>query len=253
MLEVAAENKPILAGVDQVVDKALSYFRRAAFTGHARPLLLTGGKGSGKTAIAKAVGEALEADRSVLAELVYDDVGRLDPDARVNTIKETMTKWIEDGRRKSPCILVLDNLDLILGPENELSASSNPAILAEHFSNLFSASSLPAGVLVLATATGSAGLHPLLTSKHIFGESMKVPPPKQETRREILEAIVDSQQQDAPLGQANHVEEEDALDYVTLAQLTEGYSASDLNDLVTGALQQSMIRGAKSGNVEVSF
>lgn len=252
VLEVGPETKPILAGVDGTIEKALSYFRRAAFTGHARPLLLTGGKGSGKTAIAKAIGEALQADRSVLCEVVYDDVGRLDPDARVNSIKETMAKWIEDARRQSPCILVLDNLDLVLGPENELSASSNPAILAEHFSNLFCASAIPAGVLVLATATGSAGLHPLLTSKHIFGESMKIPPPKQETRREILEAVVNSQQQDAT-HQANHDEEEEALDYVTLAQLTEGYSASDLNDLVTGALQQSMIRGAKSGSIDVSI
>lgn len=32
---------------------------------------------------------------------------------------------------------------------------------------------------------------------------------------------------------------------MTLATLTEGYSASDLNDFVTGATQQSMIRFAK--------
>lgn len=242
--------KPTLAGVDETIEKALSYFRRGAFTGHARPLLLTGGKGSGKTAIAKAVAESLQADRSVLAELVYDDVGRLDSDARVNSLKETMGKWIEDARRQSPCVLVLDNLDLILGPESELGgASSNAAILAEHFTKLFAASALPKGLLVLATATGSAGLHPLLTSKHIFGESMKIPPPRQETRREILEAVVKSQQEDSPRA---HCDEEEALDYVTLAQLTEGYAASDLNDFVTGALQQSMIRGAKEGNVDVS-
>jgi peroxin-1 len=35
------------------------------------------------------------------------------------------------------------------------------------------------------------------------------------------------------------------LDYVTLAGLTEGYSASDLNDFVTGANQQAMIRCAR--------
>ncbi|BEI91794.1 uncharacterized protein CcaverHIS019_0406140 [Cutaneotrichosporon cavernicola] len=248
MIEVEAEKKATLAGVDGTIDKALSYFRRGAFTGHARPLLLTGGKGSGKTVIAKAVAEALEADRSVLSEVIYDDVGRLDSDARVSSLKETMGKWIEDARRQSPCILVLDNLDLILGPESELGgASSNAAILAEHFTKLFSVSALPKGLLVLATATGSAGLHPLLTSKHIFGESMKVPPPKQETRREILEAIVQSQQEDSPRA---HSDDEEALDYVTLAQLTEGYAASDLNDFVTGALQQSMIRGAKEGNVD---
>ena len=37
----------------------------------------------------------------------------------------------------------------------------------------------------------------------------------------------------------------DELDLVTLASKTEGYSISDLGDLVNNALQQSMIRSAK--------
>lgn len=98
-------------------------------------------------------------------------------------------------------------------------------------------------MLVLATATGSAGLHPLLTSKHIFGDTVKIPPPKQETRREILQSIVKSQSQ--PEIRSPEGAGEDELNYVTLATLTEGYSASDLNDFVTGATQQSMIRYAK--------
>jgi peroxin-1 len=32
------------------------------------------------------------------------------------------------------------------------------------------------------------------------------------------------------------------LDYVTLASMTEGYTASDLKDLVGGALQQAVVR-----------
>ena len=37
------------------------------------------------------------------------------------------------------------------------------------------------------------------------------------------------------------------LDYVTLASVTEGYTASDLKDLVGGALQQAVIRSTQSG------
>ena len=36
------------------------------------------------------------------------------------------------------------------------------------------------------------------------------------------------------------------LDYVTLASVTEGYTASDLKDLVGGALQQAVIRSTQS-------
>lgn len=66
-LETSSASGCTLAGVDGVINKALSYFRRAALTDHARPLLLNGSKGSGKTSIAKAVGAALEADRSILS------------------------------------------------------------------------------------------------------------------------------------------------------------------------------------------
>ena len=45
----------------------------------------------------------------------------------------------------------------------------------------------------------------------------------------------------------------DGLDFVTLASKTEGYSISDLGDLVNNALQQSMIRSAKEELGDVSY
>lgn len=41
------------------------------------------------------------------------------------------------------------------------------------------------------------------------------------------------------------------LDYVTLASMTDGYMVADMKDLVGGALQQAVIRAAKSGEQEV--
>lgn len=43
------------------------------------------------------------------------------------------------------------------------------------------------------------------------------------------------------------------MDFVTLASKTEGYSISDLGDLVNNALQQSMIRSAKEELDDVSY
>lgn len=96
----------------------------------------------------------------------------------------------------------------------------------------------------------------MLNQRHIFGETIKIPPANKETRREvsllvylylpadriqILELLVQRQTPSSTAG-GDRAE----LDYVTLASMTEGYTASDLKDLVGGALQQAVIRGAQS-------
>jgi peroxin-1 len=45
----------------------------------------------------------------------------------------------------------------------------------------------------------------------------------------------------------------DSLDYVTLASKTEGYSISDLGDLVNNTEQEAMIRSNKEDLVDVSY
>jgi hypothetical protein len=46
---------------------------------------------------------------------------------------------------------------------------------------------------------------------------------------------------------------QEGLDFVTLASKTEGYSISDLGDLVNNTLQQSMIRLSKDDIDSVSY
>ena len=46
---------------------------------------------------------------------------------------------------------------------------------------------------------------------------------------------------------------QEGLDFVTLASKTEGYSISDLGDLVNNTLQQSMIRSSKDDIDSVSY
>jgi hypothetical protein len=64
----------IYPGLDKVRDDGIGYLRRTILTS-SRPLLITGGKGSGKSSIAKAIAEALEADRVVLAGKLQIAVG----------------------------------------------------------------------------------------------------------------------------------------------------------------------------------
>lgn len=55
----------LLPGLDTVRNEAVAYLRRSTFS--PRPLLITGGKGCGKTAVVKATAAVLELDRDVLS------------------------------------------------------------------------------------------------------------------------------------------------------------------------------------------
>lgn len=135
-------------------------------------------------------------------EEIYIDVARLDAERRVDKVKEEINSWLEQAKGKTPCLLVLDGLDSLIGPENEvsffpqffpsagrskltiqLSSSSDPQILAEHFCRLIK--DIPPGILVLVTAVAASSLHPLLNSKHVFGDALKISPPTKEVRQEV--------------------------------------------------------------------
>ncbi|WVW84469.1 hypothetical protein I302_106503 [Kwoniella bestiolae CBS 10118] len=236
----------VLPGTKQLIDDATTYLSRSLSTSTSKPLLIQGNKGSGKTSIAKIIAERLEVDRSILAEPVYVDVAKLDPESRLTTLKETMTSWIEDTEQRRPCCLVLDGLDNLIGIETELNSSSNPAILADHFCRLFAPALIPSDILVIVTAASTTTLHPMLTAKHIFGETLKIPPLTKETRQEILQLLVENQlASERPVINGGGGSE-DVVDYITLGGLTEGYSISDLVDLVGNATQHSIIRSVKA-------
>jgi hypothetical protein len=98
----------------------MAYLRLAFASNRPRSLLLLGAKGSGRTTLAKIVGEKLEADRDILAMTIYEDVARVDAEGKLGDIKQCMLEWMERAKRRSPCLLILDGLDFLLGPENEV-------------------------------------------------------------------------------------------------------------------------------------
>lgn len=106
----------------------------------------------------------------------------------------------------------------------------------------------PPGILIIATAQDASTIHPLLNTLHIFGETLKVPPLSKEVRHDILREFVDGKGETAKKGGEGR---ENGLDYVLLGGMTEGYSVSDLSDLVQGATQQAVIRCTKSGETDV--
>ncbi len=53
-------------------------------------------------------------------EPLYFDVGRIDSEGRISALKDQMNGWLEEATRRIPTLLILDNLDTLLSPENEV-------------------------------------------------------------------------------------------------------------------------------------
>lgn len=104
---------------------------------------------------------------------------------------------------------------------------------------------------MIATTQDTSTLHPLLNTRHVFGETLKIPPLSKEVRQDILKEFVAAKGKRGKEGWERGEDVGDGLDYVLLGSMTEGYSVSDLSDLVQGATQQAIIRCTKSEEIDV--
>ncbi|KNZ73942.1 Peroxisome biosynthesis protein PAS1 [Termitomyces sp. J132] len=237
--------KTTLAGVDHILENATNFCLRK-FISHVyadavhgvSALLLTGRSGTGKTSIAQHVAKNIQEDLRTYTLLV--DVSRY-TELPISTVKSLLQYWFDKAIWHKPSILILDNLDKLVGTEVEHADSFRTRHITELFLSLYSSSSRTAprnsrGLLLLATATSTASLHPLVNSAHIFQEEIKVKPPNNDARRDV----------DGRLAAAQDIRLDTAspLNYTALATQTEGYSVIDLQDLVGRAIHQVAIRAA---------
>ncbi|KAF8995495.1 P-loop containing nucleoside triphosphate hydrolase protein [Cyathus striatus] len=241
-----------LAGVSDILARCTEYCVRQ-FTLHsytndvrgASSLLVTGRSGTGKTSISQAVARALEENSATLAYTHYVDVSKY-AEQPAGVMKQQFNYWFDKAAWHKPSVLILDNLDKLLGPEHEHADSFRSRHLTELFLSLFSSTARTAavnfrGIILIVTATSTAALHPLLNSTHVFKEVVHVQAPNKNARRDILKRIVEDR-----LVVANDITQDPdkPLNFTALATQTEGYSATDLQDLVARAVHQVAIRAA---------
>ncbi|KAJ7209658.1 P-loop containing nucleoside triphosphate hydrolase protein, partial [Mycena pura] len=213
-------------------------------------LLVTGRTGTGKTSIVRAVAKSLQEDPRTFAYTLYTDASRYATQP-VQTIKALLNYWFKKAVWHRPSILILDNLEKLVGAEVEHTDSFRTRQITELFIYLYSSSARSfapdsRGVVLLATASSTANLHPLINSTHIFEDIVSVKSPNKNARKEILARIV---QERLSVARDMQVDAESPPNYAAIATQTEGYSATDLQDLVARAAHQMAMRssdGSKS-------
>ena len=127
------------------------------------------------------------------------------------------------------------------GLMRQLTPSGPTVAIAERVCGLLHDASVK-GLLVLATATSLQAIHPLLRTKHVFGETEHIPLPDRPVRQRMLHEF-------APEMFASMDAGENVLDFATLAGATDGYSPADLKDLVEEALRQAILRDPDSSTL----
>lgn len=143
--------------------------------------------------------------------------------------------------------------------------SSRARHIAELFVSIFASPRAPRGVSILATCQSQTSLHPLLSLSHLFASRLLLTAPNKDARRDvcgllnlqfaffftygavtgtqILSRIVRDRLSSSDIAQ----DPVKPLNYTSLATLTDGYSATDLGDLVGRAINQAAIRSSKEG------
>ncbi|TDL24400.1 AAA-domain-containing protein [Rickenella mellea] len=246
-----------LAGIDELLEKAVRHcaitFMSHGLFNRGRRLtpiwgaLFLGRPGAGKTAVAKAVAKSLEDKPSTMAHTIYVDASK-HAEERVPQLHELFKYWYAKASWHKPSVLVLDNLDKVLGVEVEHAESFRARQLAHLFMAVFAGDMINAKHMVLlVTAQSDTALHNVVRTGHIFMDTFKVNPPTRTGRKDILTQAVQKKMSSAP----GLVEDTDKPpSYTALATTTEGYSAADLIDLVSRALHQAAIRAVKKRSMQ---
>ncbi|KAK1229140.1 Peroxisome biosynthesis protein pex1 [Marasmius sp. AFHP31] len=239
-----------LAGVDDILKRCTDFCIRTTAIHAGKTsvrgvpsLLITGRAGVGKTSIIRHVAKTLQENPKTLACTLYVDVAPL-AEKPVATVKNLFKYWFDKAFWHKPTILVLDNLHELVGTESEHANSFRTRHITELFLSTFSStlrSNAPnsRGIILLATAPSAASLHPLISTAHIFEEVITVTPPNKDARRDILTRIT---QNHLKAAKELRQDAEAPINFTYLATQTEGYSATDLQDLVSRAVHQVVMK-----------
>ena len=186
-------------------------------------ILLYGPPGTGKTQIARVL-----AGESGLAFLAAST-----SDLKANYIGQSGSKvkqLFEQARSQAPCILFIDEIDVVAGARGEANDSFTQEIVGQLLQEIDGVATKEGQVFLLAASNYPEQIDSALLSR--LERKIEIGLPDQKARAKILHLLLSSKPIDFDLvKESQH-----------LARLTAGYSGRDLNSLVTRATRKAVNR-----------
>lgn len=185
------ETDSILVGIDSLLTEVQSHLS------HMSSILLSGALGSGKTSVAKYVGQSLRKD--YLFHTTYFPCRRLvNDESRISTIKETLNRvfmrasW--GARLGGKALVILDDLDKLCPAETELQVGNDNGRSRQISEIIVSIvrqyCTRDSNVVLLATAQGKDSLNTVVVGGHVVREIIDLKAPDKNGRRRVMETVV---------------------------------------------------------------